>query len=156
MKYLVMLVCLFVLLPVCAYSASQEDQPLEPTAVVTSFKALPTKKITPCFEIVINIVNPKATPLQLAGLTYTIELEGSRTLNGKTKEIPDVQPNSEEQVLLTVSPDDFDCISRCVMMMQQPCKVFKYDMQVNLDIVGEQPEILLSSAGDIELLMPIN
>ena len=49
----------------------------EPTVSLSSFRALPSEGMTPAFEIGLRIINPNASPLALAGVVYTISIEGA-------------------------------------------------------------------------------
>ena len=64
----------------------------EPPAVsVTSFALAPASRgNAPRFNIGIHVVNPNRNPIRLRGMSYTVEIEGNRILNGANPDLPTV------------------------------------------------------------------
>lgn len=79
----------------------------EPPAVsVTSFALAPeTAGNTPRFNIGIHVVNPNRNPIRLRGMSYTVEIEGNRILNGANPDLPTVPGYDSADFVIQASPD---------------------------------------------------
>ena len=70
--FLIVAVCI-VFITACVTTPTDFE---EPSVSVTSFKPKISTNISPQFEIVLHVTNPNREPLQLEGMSYTIQLEG--------------------------------------------------------------------------------
>ncbi len=74
---------------------------LEPPMVnVENVRSLPSEEMGPRFEITLRIANPNATALDIAGISYTIDVFNRSLISGVTAEVPRIEPYSEGVVKL--------------------------------------------------------
>ena len=74
-----------------------------PTETVQSFKPIASNDGSglPKFEIVLNVINPNLEPLELAGVSYTISLDGNDIIKGVGNELPVIEGYGEGSFTLT-------------------------------------------------------
>lgn len=123
-----------------------------PTVNVSSFRVLPgSNNIIPTFEIGLHIVNPNRSVLKLQGLSYHVELEGYRVLNGVSNQLPVIEAYGEGDIILLASPDLFNTINLFTDLLNQPREEFKFKLEALLDIGGLMPKIRVQKEGLISL-----
>lgn len=123
----------------------------EPFVSVTSFRALPSVGMAPRFEIGLQVTNPNRFSLALAGLSYSVSLEGRQILNGVASDLPALQPYSEENITLLATADLFYSISLLADLIRQPRDTFAYELEALLDLGGIYPNINVGKKGQISL-----
>ncbi len=122
-----------------------------PSVIITDFRALPSDEIAPRFQIVLHIINPNRTPLELKGLAYTVTLEGHKILTGVSNKLPVIDPYGEGDVTLVATTDLFSGISLFVDLMKQQKDTFSYLLDVKMDPGGFSRNIHVKKEGDISL-----
>lgn len=122
-----------------------------PTATLNSLRVLPGDTIVPTFEIGLNISNPNRVPLKLAGLSYTVYLEGEPVLRGLTNQLPVIAAYGEGEVVVQARPDVFSTINLFSRWLNQPSDVFSYSFEAQLDVGRFVPKINIVRSGEISL-----
>jgi LEA14-like dessication related protein len=122
-----------------------------PVVGVSSFRALPSEKMVPQFEIGLHIVNPNRTPLKLEGIVYSVILNRHKVLTGATSDLPVIGAYSEGDVTLTATADLLSSISFLASLMQQAQDTFTYELDAKLDIGSLRPRIHVQEKGEISL-----
>ena len=87
--------CLF--LTSCATLSPDFDPP---KVSVDSVRSLPSQDVGPRFEIKLRVSNPNTQTLNIAGISYTIELLGKELVSGVTSDVPVIEGYTEEVVTL--------------------------------------------------------
>jgi LEA14-like dessication related protein len=123
----------------------------EPNVSVTSFRALPSEGIAPRFEIGLHVTNPNRSTLELAGLSYTVSLEGHQILTGVANELPVIAAYGEGDVTLLATADLYNSISLFADLLRQPRESFAYELIAELDLGGIYPNINVAKKGQISL-----
>ena len=59
-----------------------------PRVTMESLRALPTEGAVPRFEIKLRVTNPNTDALDIAGVSYSLELLGRELLHGVTRDVP--------------------------------------------------------------------
>lgn len=122
-----------------------------PTVIISNFRALPSEGIAPRFEIGLHIINPNRDALKLAGISYTVKLEGHKILTGVTNKVPVTEAYGESDIKLAATADLFSSISLLTDLMKTQRNNFNYVLDVKLDVGGFQPNIRVKKEGDISL-----
>jgi LEA14-like dessication related protein len=146
--WFLVLIPLIVLMYGCA---SLQPDFKEPTVSVTSFRALPSEGMAPRFEIGLHVTNPNRTTLDLAGLSYTVSLEGHQILTGVANELPAIDAYGEGDITLLAIADLFNSISLFADLIRQPREIFAYELNADLDLGGIYPNINVEKKGQISL-----
>lgn len=71
-----------------------------PKVSVDSVRSLPSEDVGPRFEIKLRVSNPNTQALNIAGISYTIELLGKELVSGVTSDVPVIEGYTEEVVTL--------------------------------------------------------
>jgi LEA14-like dessication related protein len=123
----------------------------EPTVSVTSFRVLPSESMAPRFEIGLHVTNPNRTALALAGISYTVSLEGHQILIGVANDLPAIDAYGEGDITLLATADLFNSISLFAELIRQPRDNFSYELEAILDLGGIYPNVNVEKKGQISL-----
>ena len=90
-----------------------------PTVSVQSFKPIPSSDGSglPKFEIVLSVINPNLEPLELAGVSYTISLDGNDIIKGVGNELPVIEGYGEGSFTLTAGVNLLAGIGLCLRIL---------------------------------------
>jgi LEA14-like dessication related protein len=120
-----------------------------PTVTVKSFRALPATGTLPNFEIGLEVLNPNEEELKLAGISYTISLEGHEIIKGVGNDLPVIEGYGTGTVTLTASASLFAGIRLFTDLMQTPKDTFEYGFEAKLDPGGFRPAVRVKDSGTI-------
>jgi len=123
----------------------------EPTVTMTSFRALPSEGMTPAFEIGLRVINPNPQDLALAGVVYTISVQGHELVKGVGKDFPVIEGYSQQDLVLSASANLMAGIRFIGDMMQAPGESLAYEFEAKLDLQGLYPSIRVSERGSFSL-----
>ena len=142
------LICIFAILAGCAGLKSEFK---EPTISVTYFRALPSNGMAPRFEIGLHVANPNRFALALAGVSYTVRIEGREVLNGVANDLPEIEAYGEGDITLVATADLFNSISLLAELIRQPQDTFVYELDALLDLGGIYPNLTINKKGQVSL-----
>ena len=97
--------CLF--LSSCATLSPDFDPP---KVSVESVRNLASQDVAPRFEIKLRVSNPNTQALDIAGISYTIELLGKELVSGVTNDVPVIEGYTEEVVTLEAGINMFQLL----------------------------------------------
>ncbi len=123
----------------------------EPVVTLTSFRAIPSDGMAPAFEIGLRVLNPNAQDLALAGVVYTISVQGHELVKGVGKDFPVIEAYSQQDLVLTASANLLAGIRFIGDMVQAPQDTLEYAFEAKLDLQGLYPSIRVSERGTFEL-----
>ena len=101
------LLCVVALLGACASFTAEFDPP---RVTVESVESLPGSSGGPRFEIKLRVSNPNKQTLDIAGISYSIELLGRELVSGVTNDVPVIEAYSEEVVTLEAGINMFQFV----------------------------------------------
>ena len=122
-----------------------------PTVTVKSVRAIPSNGAFPEFEIVLHVVNPNSQALKLAGVSYTVSLEGHEVVKGVGNELPVIEGYGDGDLTLTASADLFAGLSLLRDLMAAPGDTISYEFEAKLDPGPLSPNIRVKDEGEISL-----
>ena len=131
--------------------ASLNPEYEQPTVSLSSFRALPSEGMTPSFEIGLRIINPNPSPLELAGVVYTISIAGHELVKGVGKDFPIIEGYSQGEIKLSGSANLLAGIRLLGDMMHVNDPTLDFDFEAKLDLVGLFPSIRVHERGDFNL-----
>lgn len=123
----------------------------EPVVNMTSIRPLPSDGMAPNFEVTLDIVNPNDFDLNLAGIVYTIELEGHELVKSVGKDFPAIEAYSEQTVTLVGSVNLMEGIRLFADLMRSSGQVMDYTFDAKLDLTGLYPSIHVTKTGELNL-----
>lgn len=122
-----------------------------PTVTVNSFRALPSSGAVPSFEIGLRVINPNREALELAGVSYTVRLEGHEVIKGVANQLPVIEPYGEDTFTVTASVSLLAGIRLLTDLMNSPKDSFRYDLEAKLDPGGFGRRIRVRDRGEVSL-----
>jgi LEA14-like dessication related protein len=145
--------CLAVLVATLALTtcATLDPNYEEPTVTLSSFNAIPSEGMIPAFEIGLRIINPNSQSLNLAGIVYTLSLEGYELVKGVGKDFPVIEGYSEGTVKLTAAANLLTGVRFLTDLMQSEAGPTRYEFKAKLDLGGLYPSIRVKESGEINL-----
>ncbi len=132
--------------------ASLSPYPESPSVSLTSFALAPTPAgSAPKFRIGLTVVNPNARALSLVGMSYSVELEGARLLNGATADLPEVPAYGSADFTVDLSPDLLGGVRLLADLTARQRNRLSYRFQGRLDVEGWLPDIRVEESGEVGL-----
>ena len=122
-----------------------------PAVTVKSVRALPSTGAFPDFEIVLHVVNPNREALKLAGVAYTVSLEGHDIIKGVGNELPVIEGYGEGDLTLTASADLFAGLSLLRDLIATSGDSINYEFEAKLDPGPLSPSIRVKDVGTVSL-----
>jgi len=143
---LVMLCCLW--LGACASMTGDFDPP---KVTLDSFKALPSDGGSPRFEIMLRIANPNTQDLDIAGISYSVDILDREVLSGVTNEVPLIAGYTEEVVRLEASLQWFQLVRLLTGLAREQVSNVDYRFAAKIDFNGFIPTQRVEERGTIDL-----
>jgi len=124
-----------------------------PTVSVQSFRAVPSGGGTglPSFEIDLHVTNPNLDPLKLAGVSYTVSLDGNDIIKGVGNDLPVIEGYGEGTFTVTAAVDVFAGIQLFRSLMKKDSDTFDYAFEAKLDPGAMRRKIRVRDSGSISL-----
>jgi hypothetical protein len=119
----------------------------EPSVTLQSFRMLPAEGMTPRFEVGLSILNPNNTDLDLAGVVYSISVQGHELVKGAGKDFPVIEAYSEESITLQASANLLGGIQLFTDLAGSNPGSLEYRFDAKLDLKGLYPSIKVSETG---------
>ncbi len=132
--------------------ATLSPYPERPTVSVTSFTLAPESTgLAPRFRVGLNVVNPNRRELPLVGMSYSVELEGTRVLSGATADLPVVPAYGSADFTIDLSPDLLGSARLLTHLMARQRDQLDYSFNARLDVGGWIPDIRVEQRGELNL-----
>ena len=122
-----------------------------PTVTVKSVRAIPSQGMLPEFEIDLHVVNPNREALKLAGVSYTVNLEGHELIKGVGNDLPVIAGYGEGDITLTASADLFAGVGLIRELMSSQKDTLSYSFEAKLDPGALRPSIRVRDSGEVSL-----
>ena len=135
-------------LTACASMTTEFDPP---KVTLDSFKALPSEGATPRFEIKLRIANPNTQDLDIAGISYSVDILDRELVSGVTNEVPLIAGYTEEIVTLEASLQWFQLMRLITGLAQEQVSNLDYRFAAKIDFNGFMPTQRIEERGTIDL-----
>lgn len=124
-----------------------------PTVNVQSFRPIASANGSglPEFEIVLHVINPNLEPLELAGVAYTISLDGHDLIKGVGNKLPVIDGYGEGSITLKAGIDLMAGIQLFRSLMEKKTESFDYRFEAKLDPGAFKRKIRIRDSGTISL-----
>ena len=134
----------------CANLSSDYDPP---RITMDSLKVLPSEGAFPRFEIKVRVSNPNTRALDIAGVSYSLELLGKELFHGVTNEVPKIEAYSEEVITLEAGIQMFQVIRLLAKLGSAPntSDALAYRFAAKVDFNGLTPTQRIEETGEISL-----
>lgn len=124
-----------------------------PTVSVQSFRPVASGDGSglPAFEIRLHVINPNLEPLELAGVSYTISLDGQDIIKGVGKDLPVIDGYGEGSFTVTAGFNILAGIQLFQSLLAKDSDRFDYAFNAKLDPGAYKRKIRISDSGSISL-----
>lgn len=124
-----------------------------PTVSVQSFRPIASADGSglPAFEIGLLVINPNLEPLELAGVSYTISLDGQELIKGVGSDLPVIDGYGEGSFTVTAGFNVMAGIRVFRSLMAKETDSFDYAFKAKLDPGAFKRKIRISDSGSISL-----
>lgn len=122
-----------------------------PSVSLESFTSLPNDEGGPRFEIKLRVQNPNEQSLDIAGISYSIELLDKEVMTGVTNEVPKIAGYSEEVVTVHASLKLFQMLKLLAGLGQAQPESLSYRFSAKIDFRGMLPTQRVEETGQISL-----
>ena len=138
----------FLVLAGCATLSPEVDPP---KVTLDSFRSLPAEGGSPRFEIRLRVVNPNKQSLDIAGISYSVELLGRELITGVSNEVPLIEGYSEEVVTLEAGLQLFQLVRLLTSLGTSSTEALAYRFSAKIDFNGFVPTQRIEETGEIRL-----
>ena len=145
-----MLALFATLLPGCAGMGPGYEMP---TVSVQSFRAVPSTSGAglPSFEIGLQVINPNLEALEIAGISYTVSLDGQDVIKGVGNDMPTIEGYGEGTLTVTAAFNMMAGIQLFRSLMNKSNETFDYAFEAKLDPGAFKRKIRVRDSGTISL-----
>ena len=124
---------------------------VQPGVAVVSVTPRDWNSFAPEFEIVLRVTNPNRRPLKIVGLSYTIDLEGNRVIEGVGSELPKIAAYGEADVTLRARADLFGGLNLLSGLLAAPTDQIDFEFKAQIDVGAFYPMINIRKTGAISV-----
>lgn len=121
----------------------------EPAVSVTSFKPKNSGGITPQFEIVLHVTNPNREPLEIEGMSYSIELANNEVMSGVSNDFPTIEPYGEAEVTLNATANLWGGFNLITGLANTKPENIEYVFKAKIDVGIFMPTIKVVRKGKL-------
>jgi LEA14-like dessication related protein len=141
-------VCLLAFIGGCASLYSELDPP---KVSIESVKSLPSEGIGPRFQIKLRVMNPNKQDLDIAGISYVIEILDRELVSGVTSDVPLISAYSEEVVTLNAGINMFQFLRLLSVLGKTNTDALNYSFSAKIDFNGFIPTQRVEESGVLDL-----
>ncbi|MBN7798426.1 LEA type 2 family protein [Parahaliea mediterranea] len=143
-----LLLCLAAMLSGCASLMADMDPPV---VNVDSVRSLPAGDGGPRFEITLRIANPNKQALDIAGISYSVDILDHSLVSGLTNEVPRIEPYSEQSVTLRAGVNMLQLLRLLADLGRQRNEALDYRFAAKIDFKGLLPTQRVEESGSLTL-----
>ena len=144
----VMFAVLVAMLASCASLTAELDPP---KVSLESFRSLPVASGPPRFEINIRVINPNKQPLDIAGISYSIELLDREVITGVANDIPVIDGYGDGVVTLEAGLQLIEILRLMAGLGASQSDPLVYRFSAKIDFNGLVPTQRVEESGQIKL-----
>lgn len=123
----------------------------KPDIHLVSIKPLPSQSLEQRFLLGLRIINPNRSALPVRGLSYALEINGSKVLSGATGDIPQIPAYGDVLVEVSSGTSLLGGVKALSRILANPDMPFSYALSVRLDSHWWLFPVTVTEAGEIEL-----
>ena len=142
------LLCMLLLASGCASLTPQLDPP---KVSLASFRTLPDDGNMPRFEIKLRVINPNKQTLDIAGISYSVELLNTELITGVANDVAPIEGYGEGVVTLDASLQLLDLLRLLANLGASGSEPLAYRFTAKIDFNGFLPTQRIEETGEINL-----
>jgi LEA14-like dessication related protein len=147
-RYAVLVILGLVLLAGCASLMPELDPP---KVSLVSFRSLPGGETAPRFEIKLRVMNPNKQTLDIAGISYSVELLGKELITSVANDIAPIPGYGEGEVTLEAQLQLLELLRLFASLGAAGSEPIAYRFSAKIDFNGFIPTQRIEESGEIAL-----
>jgi len=147
-KELIGALCLGLLLSGCASVMPDIDPP---KVTVEKVESIPSESGAPRFQISLRVINPNTQSLDIAGISYGVEIMGQEVVTGVTNDVPVIEGYSEGVVTLDAGLQLFQVFRLLTSLGKSQGEALEYRFVAKIDFKGLVPTQHVEQKGELTL-----
>ncbi len=147
-KGLIGALCLGFLLSGCASVMPDIDPP---KVTVEKVESIPSESGAPRFQISLRVINPNTHSLDIAGISYGVEIMGQEVVTGVTNDVPVIEGYSEGVVTLDAGLQLFQVFRLRTSLGKSQGEALEYRFVAKIDFKGLVPTQHVEQKGELTL-----
>lgn len=148
LRHAILLVLWLTLLVGCVSFTPETDPP---KISLLSLRSLPGEEGSPRFEIRLRVINPNKETLDIAGISYSIELLGRELIAGVANDVPPIAGYGEGIVTLDAGLQLLELLRLMASLGTDRSEPLVYRFSAKIDFNGFIPTQRLEDSGEITL-----
>jgi LEA14-like dessication related protein len=122
-----------------------------PKISVESVESAPAESGAPRFRIVLRVINPNTQSLDIAGISYGIEIMDQEVISGVTNDVPVIEGYSEGIVTLDAGLQLFQFMKLLTTLGRSRGEPLEYRFVAKIDFKGLVPTQRIEERGELAL-----
>lgn len=122
-----------------------------PRVTMESLRVLPAEGSVPRFEIKLRVSNPNTAALDIAGVSYSLELLDRELLHGVTKDVPRIEGYADDVITLQASVQMLQVLRLLASFGTSLDQPLEYRFLAKVDFNGLTPTQRVEETGEITL-----
>jgi LEA14-like dessication related protein len=122
-----------------------------PKVSVQSVESIPVEGGAPRFRIRLRVVNPNTQALDIAGISYGIEIMDREVVTGVTNDVPVIEGYSEGVVTLDAGLQLFELMKLLTSLGRSQGEPLEYRFVAKIDFKGLVPTQYIEEKGELAL-----
>ena len=122
-----------------------------PKVSVDSVESIDSASGAPRFKIRLRVANPNQQTLDIAGISYGIEILDEEVVSGVTNDVPVIEGYSEEVVTLEAGLQVFQLVRLVTKLGGSGSGALEYKFTAKIDFRGLVPTQRIEEKGELSL-----
>jgi LEA14-like dessication related protein len=123
----------------------------EPGVTLVSITPQIRNLFAPEFDVVLRVTNPNRKAIEIAGLSYSLQLQGIRMVQGVATDFPEIPAYGEADFTLSATADLAAGLNLIGDLMQQSSGEVEFEFNADLDLGSFYPMVKIQRLGSISL-----
>jgi LEA14-like dessication related protein len=140
-----------VTLPWLAACVSIPSDFKEPSVTLVSIRPQLRNLFAPEFDVVLEVTNPNRVALDIAGMSYTIHLQGIKLIEGVATDLPKIAAYGKADVRLNATADLAGGLSLIGDLLLRPREQVDFELNADIDLGAFYPMVKVNRRGTIAL-----
>jgi len=122
-----------------------------PVVTLTNLRLLESEGLSMRFAIDLAITNPGPVSIPVDGLSWNLDLEGSRILTGVSNQVPTLEPYTEVPLSLEASTNLTGMVELFTRLVNRQSEEFDYQLKTRLGLGGFRLPLTYTDSGSVSL-----
>jgi LEA14-like dessication related protein len=123
----------------------------DPGVTLVSIRPQIRNLFAPEFDVLLHVTNPNRRALEIAGISYTIHLQGIKLIEGVARELPIIPAYGEADVGLHATADLAGGLSLLGDLLDRPGSKVDFELNADIDLGRFYPMVRVKRSGVISL-----